>query len=92
MDDGRAASDAVMASSGAHQPRVTRYSESRTTNAPARCPFLLLTFLLGKQKKSKVQKLKRNFHAQSKERHAAASVDFVPFCLTNERVPAVIYL
>ncbi len=41
MDDGRAASDAVMASSGAHSPRVVRDSESLTPDAPARCPFSL---------------------------------------------------
>ncbi|MBQ3726292.1 MAG: hypothetical protein II902_04410, partial [Selenomonadaceae bacterium] len=50
MDARRAASDAVMASSGAHRARVTRYSESRATTAPARCPFF--RFLsLGKQRK-----------------------------------------
>ena len=57
MDDGRAASDAVMASSGAHRARVIRYSESRTPTAPARCPFFCLLFF-GQAKKSKAQQTK----------------------------------
>ena len=58
MDDGRAAHAAGQRRPAHSEPRVTRYSESRATDAPARDPFLLLTFLLGTQKKSKAQQTK----------------------------------
>ena len=57
MDDDRAASDAVMASSGAHQPWVTLTSELLTTDAPARRPFFCILFF-GRAKKSMFQKIK----------------------------------
>ena len=85
MDARRAASDAVMASSGAHQARVTRYSESPMTAAPARCPFFCILFF-GQAKKSMFQKLKRNFHVQSKERAAAVRTgSAVPLLKKTER-------
>ena len=66
MDDGRAASDAVMASSGAHQARVIRYSESRTTDAPARCTFSLLLSLWARKEKEDF-KTQMKLTVQSKE-------------------------
>jgi len=50
MDDGRAASDAVMASSGAHQAWVIRNSEPRTSSRPREVPFLFASFSLGTQR------------------------------------------
>ena len=50
MDDGRAASAAVMAASGAHQVAGSLTVGTITSNAPARHPFLCY-FLLGAQKK-----------------------------------------
>ena len=60
MDDGRAASDAVMASSGAHQARVTLTSELLTTAAPARRPFFCILFF-GRAKKSMIHQTKKFF-------------------------------
>ncbi|MBR3498333.1 MAG: hypothetical protein IKO05_04995 [Selenomonadaceae bacterium] len=58
MDDGRAASDAVMASSGAHQ--VAGYLNRRITSdqRPREAPFSFASFLLGEQKKRRFNKTK----------------------------------
>ena len=72
MDDGRAASDAVMASSGAHHARVIRYSELCTTNAPARLLFLLLLFFWVSKRKEDF-KTQKKFFSRMKARTGSAS-------------------
>ena len=61
MDDGRAASDAVMASSGAHHARVTRNSESRTSNRPREASFLFASFSLDAQRERRFNNSKNIF-------------------------------
>ncbi|MBQ3727354.1 MAG: hypothetical protein II902_09925 [Selenomonadaceae bacterium] len=58
MDDGRAASAAVMAASGA----LTAAGYSRVQNTdeqrPREAHFLFVTFSLGEQRESKIKKIK----------------------------------
>ena len=61
MDDGRAAHAAGQRRPAHSRLRVIRNFESLMTNAPARLPFLLHTFLLGEQKKSMTQQKKEIF-------------------------------
>ena len=88
MDARRARVMSVTRIQRARPARVIRSFESSVSNRPCEVSFSFAYFSFGQAKEKYVSTDKKFFTPDERDAPNQTSVDFVSFCLTNERTPA----